>query len=65
MFSGTPCKNGEEELIALCKRTLREAVADMVRLGVREASKGKFYGGEALDWTRMDFRARQSKTEVF
>jgi hypothetical protein len=61
-FTGTPCKNGEE-LIALCKRTLREAVADMVRLGVREASKGKFYMGEALDWTRMDFRTRQSKME--
>jgi len=61
-FTGTPCKNGEE-LIALCRLTLREAVAHMARLGVREASKGKFYIGEALDWTRLDFRARQQKME--
>jgi hypothetical protein len=45
-FTGTPCKNGEE-LIALCRRTPRDAVAQMVRLGVREASRGKFYMGEA------------------
>lgn len=62
LFTGTPCKNGEE-LIALCRRTLREAVAQMVRLGVREASRGKFYIGEALQWTRLDFRTRQRKME--
>jgi len=61
-FTGTPCKTGEE-LIDLCRRTLRESVAHMVRLGVREASRGKFYIGEALDWTRLDFRARQQKME--
>ena len=61
-FTGAPCKNGEE-LIALCRITLREAVAQMVRLGVREASRGKFYAGEALDWTRLDFRARQDRME--
>jgi hypothetical protein len=61
-FTGTPCKNGEE-LIALCRRTLRESVAQMVRLGVREASRGKFYMGEALDWTRLDFRTRRQTME--
>lgn len=63
LFTGTPCKDGEE-LIALCKLNLREAVAHMVRLGVREASRGRFYTGEALDWTRLDFRARQQKMET-
>ena len=62
LFTGTPCRTGEE-LIALCRQTLREAVAHMVRLGVREASKGKFFIGGALDWTRLDFRARQQKME--
>jgi hypothetical protein len=61
-FTGIPCNNGEE-LIALCRLTLRETVAQMVRLGVREASRGKFYIGEALDWTRLDFRTRQQKME--
>ena len=61
-ITGTPCKNGED-LIALCRLTLRETVAQMVRLGVREASRGKFYIGEVLDWTRLDFRTRQQKME--
>src|SRR5690242_5428955 len=63
LFTGAPCKTGEG-LITLCRLTLREAVAHMVRLGVREASRGKFYTGEALDWTRLDFRARQQKMET-
>lgn len=62
LFTGSPCKNGEE-LIDLCRRTLREAVAHMVRLGVREASRGKFYIGDALEWTRLDFRTRRQKME--
>jgi hypothetical protein len=57
-FTGEPCENGEQ-VIELCRRTLREAVGDMVKLGVREARKGKFYSGDALDWSHLDFRARQ------
>jgi len=57
-FTGRQCRNGEE-LIDLCKQTLREATAEMARLGVREARKGKYYSGGALDWSRLDFRARQ------
>jgi hypothetical protein len=62
LFMGRPCRNGEE-IIALCRDTLREATAQMVRLGVREARKGKFYSGDALDWSRLDFRARQQVME--
>jgi hypothetical protein len=58
LFTGQPCSTGEE-LIALTRRTVREAVSDMVRLGVREARKGRFYTGEALDWNRLDMRTRQ------
>jgi len=36
---------------------------EMVRLGVREASRGKFYIGEALDWTWLDFRTCRQRTE--
>ncbi|MCC6366147.1 MAG: hypothetical protein IT165_21730 [Bryobacterales bacterium] len=62
LFMGRPCRNGEE-IIELCRETLREATAQMVRLGVREARKGKFYSGDALDWSRLDFRARQREME--
>jgi len=57
-FTGAPCENGEQ-IIELCRRTLREAVGDMVKLGVREARKGQFSSGDALDWSRLDFRTRR------
>jgi hypothetical protein len=57
-FTGDPCESGEQ-VVELCRATLREAVGDMVKLGVREARKGKFYSGDALDWSHLDFRARQ------
>ena len=57
-FTGDPCENGEQ-VIELCRRTLREAVGDMVKLGVREARRGKFYSGDALDWSHLDFRDRR------
>lgn len=60
LFTGAPCADGEA-VIELCKSTVREAVADMVRLGVREARKGKFYSGDALDWTRLAYQDRQAR----
>lgn len=57
-FTGAPCENGEQ-IIELCRRTLRAAVGDMVKLGVREAHKGQFSTGDALDWSRLDFRTRR------
>lgn len=43
---------------------IREAVFDAVqslaRLGVREARKGKFHTGEALQWSSLNFRDRQA-----
>ncbi len=35
----------------------------MVRLGVMEASKGKYHTGEALDWSRLDFLSRKNAME--
>ena len=49
--------------VADFKKRIREALYDaiinLVQRGVRESSKGKFYSGEALDWSRLDFTARQ------
>ncbi len=45
-------------LIQACKKALFSAVVGMVGLGVREARKGQYSTGEALDWSRMDFRGR-------
>ena len=48
LFRGQIANNGED-VIERCKETLKEAVVDMVHLGVAEARKGKFYTGAALD----------------
>jgi hypothetical protein len=58
LFRGT-AQTGEE-VVTRCKEALREATADMVKLGVREAGKGKYDRGAALDWSRMSFDARRN-----
>jgi hypothetical protein len=50
-----------DDLKVRAKEALYDAVISLSQAGVREASKGKFYSGEALDWTRLDFRARQDE----
>ena len=58
LFRGAEATTGEEA-IARCKQALREAVAAMVRLGVREARRGKYDTGDALEWYRLDYRGRR------
>ncbi|MBI3868049.1 MAG: DUF4062 domain-containing protein [Verrucomicrobia bacterium] len=58
-------RGGEVKTVAQLKtrvnEALHEALVTLVQRGVREASKGRFYSGQALDWTRMDFAGRQSE----
>jgi hypothetical protein len=42
---------------------VREAVAGLVKLGVREARKGRYAYGTALDWSRLDFVTRKRAME--
>jgi Domain of unknown function (DUF4062) len=49
------------ELKLRVKDALYDAVVRLAQAGVREASIGKFHAGEALDWSRLDFRARQKQ----
>lgn len=53
----------EDELKTRVIEALHEAVLRLVQAGVREASKGKFHSGTALDWSRLDFASRQSEME--
>ena len=41
------------------KEALYNAVISLAQSGVRETSMGKFHGGQALDWSRLDFPGRQ------
>lgn len=43
------------------KEALHDAVISLAQSGVREASRGKFHSGAALDWTRLDFVSRQTE----
>lgn len=47
------------ELIEVCKLAIRDAVGEMTRLGKREAKRGKYHSGEALDWSRMSLQDRK------
>jgi hypothetical protein len=58
LFRGAKAENGEQA-IAVVKQALRESVADLACLGVREASRGRFYAGAALDWSRLDYEGRR------
>ena len=51
----------EAELMTRVKEAVRDALIVLAQAGVREASKGRFHSGEALDWTRLDFKARQTQ----
>lgn len=57
-------RGGTVKTVAELKNRVKEALSDALvglsQAGVREASKGKFYSGEALDWTRLDFASRQN-----
>jgi len=59
-----PLAETGEEVIAECKRALARAVPAMVHLGVREARRGRYDTGEALDWSRMDFTRRRREMEA-
>jgi hypothetical protein len=49
--------------IGLVPQIFHEAVTELVMLGGREARKGRFDTGEALDWSRLDFEARKAAVE--
>jgi len=61
LFRGAKANDGDEA-IAMAEQALREAVVDLARLGVREASRGKFYAGAALNWSRLDYDSRRKAT---
>lgn len=61
-FRGATAKTGEQ-VIDRAKQAAREAVAELARMGVREAKRGKYHFGEALDWSRLDFKSRKTAIE--
>lgn len=60
LFRGGSVKS-EADLIARVKDALHDAVIALAQAGVRDAAKGKFHSGAALDWSRLDFGSRQTQ----
>ena len=56
-------ENGDEVLKKV-PDVLHEAVVELVKLGGREARKGRFDTGDALDWSRLDFKSRKVAMET-
>jgi hypothetical protein len=49
-----------DEAIGEAKKAVREAVLNLVHKGAREVKRSRYNSGPALDWSRMDFLARQT-----
>ncbi len=60
MFRGGEVKT-KEDLIKRIKEALHDAIIGLVQAGVRDAAKGKFYSGAALDWSRLDYTSREGE----
>jgi len=49
------------ELKVRVMEALHDAIISLAQSGVREASKGRFHSGQALDWSRLDFSSRRAE----
>jgi hypothetical protein len=58
---GAQVKTGEEA-IASARDAALGALLDLARAGVGVNSKGSYFAGEALAWTRLDFQRRREVT---
>jgi hypothetical protein len=58
MFRGGKISD-ETTLKARVMEALRDAVISLAHAGSKDAARGKFHSGAALDWSRLDFRARR------
>jgi hypothetical protein len=53
--------NDEAALNSRVFEALHDAVIALTQAGVADAARGKYHSGAALDWSRLDFRARRDQ----
>jgi len=51
----------EDALKVRVNEAIHDSLITLAQAGVRETSKGRFHSGQALDWSRLDFRARREE----
>lgn len=59
----SPDAHSADEIVERSLEGVREVTAGLVKLGVREARKGRYAYGTALDWSRLDFATRKHEME--
>ena len=57
----SPPVRTEEELMKAVEAAVVDAVTSLAELGVREARKGRFHSGDALEWSKLSFADRESR----
>lgn len=50
-----------EQAIERIEEAILDGVHTLLKLGVREARKGRYHTGEALQWSNLNFRDRQAR----
>ena len=60
LFRGSTPHN-IEEVMEQVRQTIRDSLVEFVRRGVREASRGRYHTGQALDWSRLNFSERNKE----
>jgi hypothetical protein len=58
LFRGSSITTPDDAILQ-AKRAVREAILNLVHHGAREVKQSRYNSGPALDWSRMDFLARQ------
>ena len=59
LFRGSTISS-PEDVIKEAKKAVRELLLNIAHLGARETKQSKYNIGPALEWSRMDFAARQA-----
>lgn len=62
LFRGETFKTGEE-LIERALEALTDNIVEMTRLSSGEGRAGRYDSGQALDWSRLDFRERRDEMQ--
>ena len=56
-----PPVRSEADLHTAVDRAVIDALTSLTHLGVREARKGRFHSGDALEWTKLTFGEREER----
>lgn len=56
-----PPVRSEADLHVAVDRAIVDALSSLTQLGVREARKGRFYSGDALEWSKLSFDDREAR----